>query len=405
MQCHHGPPNEVLVRQLQQLLPDLPESKAWAVLEQNNFIVEAAADMLFTDNGSRAGSPDKHSSSDRPHWPDAQHQVPTPDNHPDLFPKELATPNDDYGVVGHKNAFSSDPVHQSLDVQLQSCPEHCVHQRGKSRHWWRKQGAQELHVVPPCGVYSDDYYQFTKSPTKLAHSAIPGMLGNSCVGLDTWPEQKSSSSGYPQGFEFLNRIPALATSHDSAALTHSKVAHDLSQVKISETPAHLQGSQPHWLDDATLGNSQRSVPLERDWLEPSASSHPPEKWQRATVFAGDDYPEDALKKLQNLKQIFCMLPDGLIENNLRETGYDLEKASESCFALLSMEHGVATGDWSDSSEADSASIVPDCLDQPESPQSSGRHWPPDESESLQVHHILYMPYVVQVFHVLVIICA
>ena len=46
---------------------------------------------------------------------------------------------------------------------------------------------------------------------------------------------------------------------------------------------------------------------------------------------------------------------------MREAGYDLAKASDMCFALLSMEQGTATGDWSDSPSEDSESVADDSL--------------------------------------------
>lgn len=239
----------------------------------------------------------------------------------------------------------------------QRCPELLVQNQGKCRQWWGKQDAHKLRTTPTCGVHTkqaDIYRHLTKSPTSPAHSANLGAPSKACLGTEYWPQQGS-----------LN-----------------EVAHDLSQVRISTTTAWPQVSQSQQLDDAISNISHSSVPLEQDWLEPP-SLHEPAHWQRATVFAGDNYPEDALQKLQYLKQVFCTLPDGLIENNLRETDYDMDRAIDLCFALLSMENGVASGDWSDSSEADTSSVVPDNLEQPDSPQISAAHWPQDDSESLQ----------------------
>lgn len=350
-------PNELLaLKGLRDLLPDHPEHRLLDVLRQTQFDLATAADLCFVDNGTQACSPNGHVPSGRPHKPDAQ-QVPTPEKHPDLFPKENAFVADDFNCAEHQDTLDSQLFQQQVDMQLQRCPELLVQNQGKCRQWWGKQDAHKLRTTPTCGVHTkqaDIYRHLTKSPTSPAHSANLGAPSKACLGTEYWPQQGS-----------LN-----------------EVAHDLSQVRISTTTAWPQVSQSQQLDDAISNISHSSVPLEQDWLEPP-SLHEPAHWQRATVFAGDNYPEDALQKLQYLKQVFCTLPDGLIENNLRETDYDMDRAIDLCFALLSMENGVASGDWSDSSEADTSSVVPDNLEQPDSPQISAAHWPQDDSESLQ----------------------
>ena len=352
-------PNELLaLKGLRDLLPNHPEHRLLDVLRRTQFDLATAADLCFADDGIQACSPDRHVPSGRPHKPDAQ-QVPTPEKHPDLFPKENASVANDSDSVEHQDTLDSQLFQQQVDMQLQSCPDFLVQNQGKCRQWWRKQDAHKLRITPTCGLHAkqaDIYCHLTKSPTSPAHSANLG-APSKALGTEYWPQQGS-----------LN-----------------EVAHDLSQVRISSTTtAWPQVSQSQQLDDAISNNSQSSVPLEQDWLEPSASLHEPAHWQRA-MFAGDNYPEDALQKLQYLKQVFSSLPDGLIENNLRETDYDMDRAIEMCFALLSMENGVASGDWSDSSEADTSSVVPDNLEQPDSPQISAAHWPQDDSESLQVY--------------------
>ena len=351
-------PNELLaLKGLRDLLPNHPEHRLLDVLRRTQFDLATAADLCFADDGIQACSPNRHVPSGRPHKPDAQ-QVPTPEKHPDLFPKENAFVADGYDCVEHQDTLDSQLFQQQVDMQLQSCPEFLVQNQGKCRQWWRKQDAHKLRITPTCGLHAkqaDIYCHLTKSPTSPAHSANLG-APSKALGTEYWPQQGSLND----------------------------VAHDLSQVSINTTAAWPQVSQSQQLDDAISNNSQSSVPLEQDWLEPSASLHEPEHWQRA-IFAGDNYPEDALQKLQYLKQVFSSLPDGLIENNLRETDYDMDRAIEMCFALLSMENGVASGDWSDSSEADTSSVVPDNLEQPDSPQISAAHWPQDDSESLQVH--------------------
>jgi len=352
-------PNELLaLKGLRDLLPDHPERRLLDVLRRTQFNLATAADLCFADVGIQACSPNRHIPSGRPHKPDAQ-QVPTPEKHPDLFPKENAFVADDYNCVEHQDTLDSQLLKHQVDMQLQSCPEFLIQNQGKCRQWWGKQDAHKPRTTPTYGVHAkqaDIYCHLTKSPTSPSQSTNLG-VPSKFLGMDNWPQQGS-----------LN-----------------EVVHDLSQVRISATTAWPQVSQSQQLDDAIFNNPQSSVPLEQDWLEPSASLHEPTHWQRATVFAGDNYPEDALQKLQYLKQVFRTLPDGLIENNLRETEYDMDRATELCFALLSMENGVASGDWSDSSEADTSSVVPDNLEQPDSPQISAAHWPQDDSESLQVY--------------------
>ncbi|DBA81773.1 TPA: hypothetical protein ACH3X1_007505 [Trebouxia sp. C0004] len=351
-------PNELLaLKGLRDLLPDRPERRLLDVLRRTQFDLATAADLCFADDGIQACSPNRQVPSGRPHKPDAQ-QVPTPEKHPDLFPKENAFVADDYDCFEDQDTLDSQLFQQQVDMQLQSCPELLVQNHGKCRQWWGKQDAHKLRTTPTCGVrakQADIYGHLIKSPTSPAHSANLGAPSKARLGMEYWPQQGS-----------LN-----------------EVAHDLSQIRISTTTAWPQVSQSQQFDDAILNIPQSSVPLEQDWLDPSASLHEPTHWQRATVFAGDNYPEDALQKLQYLKQVFCTLPDGLIENNLRETDYNMDRAIDMCFALLSMENGVASGDWSDSSEADTSSVVPDNLDQPDSPQISAAHWPQDDSESLQ----------------------
>ena len=110
------------------------------------------------------------------------------------------------------------------------------------------------------------------------------------------------------------------------------------------------------------------------------------------LFAGEDFPEHAVRALKELREVFSTLPPNLVENSLREAGYDANEASESCLKLLSIENGNVSGAWSDSgspSDADTNSIATDTqLEAPSPMHQRGvlSEWL-DPSEKMQVCYL------------------
>ncbi|KAA6424950.1 MAG: hypothetical protein FRX49_05124 [Trebouxia sp. A1-2] len=227
-------PNESLaLKGLRDLLPDHPEHRLLDVLRRTQFDLATAADLCFADDGIQACSPNRHVPSGRSRKPDAQ-QVPTPEKHPDLFPKENAFVADDYDCVEHQDTLDSQLFQQQVDMHLQSCPEILGQNQGKCRQWWGKQDAHKLRTSPTNGVYAkqaDIYCHLTKSPTSPAHSANLGVPSKACLGTEYWPQQGSLNEvahDLSQELDFEQKI--------------SKLCHEFPAVHITEVTQLLSAS-------------------------------------------------------------------------------------------------------------------------------------------------------------------
>ena len=343
------------VAHLQEMFPHIPLSAMADALELKKFDYTQTVEYLLNagDNGG--------SSPEGPHSSDAQQQVPTPNIQGRPFPRE-SVKVDNYNHAKHTaTPFDSAPFHHELDAQLLNLTEDCVIERSstrKCRNWWRRYGAQESPTMPTPVVQGHSVQHYSSSPAVSTNSANQQNSGEACVEAYQGPGHTSAVPSWPDHLaEAVDAAASSLTIHSGIAPSLSEVAHALGNIELNKT-----SSDP-------------------------ASSHYSADHHSAPVFADDECPEDAHDKLKELEAIFCTLPPSVLANTLREACYNVETASNSCFALLSMEHGTADGAWSDSgspSEVDTSSIAADSLIEPVSPEKSGSHWPLDDSETLQV---------------------
>ena len=367
-------PQHLAFSNLKEVFPNKPPEVLLTALKKANYDVGKAAAALMDEGEEKC-------CSHRPAFntPNLALLLPAEKPHDDTF-KQL-----EHSVSRSSHVFAPRQHHSEM---LSWSGDRCLNTQsaGRCRCWWPKAGPQASPVFlrPADYGHHDSLHHVHTLATKASDSAIRGVIteaggeASAKPGLDfDWPEH----------LQFLNEL-ASPTTRSIGTPIQCELTNAVGDIRLSTATPNQAVSHSRQQDGASCDDAFQAKwhGLQPSGCDTSTKCQPADR-MRAGLFAGEEFPEDALDSLAQLKKIFCSLSGSVLENTLREAGYDLAKASDMCFALLSMEQGTATGGWSDSPSEDSESVATDSLYESSSPmhgQKSASYWSLDDAESLQV---------------------